>query len=130
MWYEHFAHHFLGDCALIEGDFDAARARYVRSLDAAWRSGDHVETCYELQGMAMSAAGLGQAARSVRLAAAAEAHLRSLGFEQTIPFWQALLDEHIGRARAELGNDEARVAWDAGTRLGFEAAITEALAEG
>jgi len=128
VWYEHFAHHFLGDCALIEGDFAGAQDRYRRSLDVAWRSGDQVESCYELQGMAMAAAGLGQADRALKLAGAAEAHLRALGIDDTMGFWAALLDTHIGKARAQLGNG-ATGAWDAGQRLGFDRAVDEALAE-
>lgn len=58
-------HLFLADCALLDGDCSTAQERYARSLDAAWRMGDEAETCYELQGMAMSAAGLGQTERGL-----------------------------------------------------------------
>ena len=63
-WSEHFAHHFLGDCAVLEGDVAEAERRYRLSLEAAWETGDQVETCYELQGMAMAAAGNGDACAS------------------------------------------------------------------
>lgn len=61
----------------------------------------------------MSAAGLGQANRSLRLAAAAEARLRALGVGHTMKFGEALLEQHIGRARAALGEDAARITWEA-----------------
>lgn len=96
-WAEHFADHFLADCALMQGDYATAAAHYALSLQAAVRSGDRIETCFELQGVAMASAGLGQAERALRIAGAA------LGAE-------------------------AETAWQAGRRMGFEAAIAEAAA--
>jgi hypothetical protein len=58
--------------------------------------------------MAMSAAGLGQEERSLRLAAAADARLRALGVGHSMKFWEALLERHIGRARAAMWEDAAR----------------------
>ena len=55
---EHFAHHFLADCALIRSDFSAAEDLYRRSLLAALRLGDAIETSFEIQGIAMASAGL------------------------------------------------------------------------
>ena len=59
---EHFAYHFLADCALIRGDPEEAGTRYRQSLRAALRLGDVVETSFEVQGVAMSEAGVGQSA--------------------------------------------------------------------
>lgn len=61
---EHFADHFLADCALMQGDFATAAAHYACSLQAAVRSGDRIETCFELQGVAMASAGLGHSERA------------------------------------------------------------------
>ena len=94
-WSEHFAHHFLGDCAVLEGDVAEAEYRYRLSLEAAWETGDQVETCYELQGMAMAAAGNEDASRALTLASAASSNLRKLGVEGIPPFWSALVDRHI-----------------------------------
>ncbi len=126
-WAEHFAHHYLADCALIEGDHATAATHYARSLDAAARSGDRIETCFELQGVAMTSAGLGRPERALRIAGAAEAQLRSLGHQFSVAFWTALLDRYLGEARAALGAD-ADAAWQAGQRLSFEAAVAEASA--
>ncbi len=126
-WAEHFAHHYLADCALIEGDFVTASTHYARSLDAAARSGDRIETCFELQGVAMTSAGLGQSERALRIAGAADAQLRMLGHSFSVAFWTALLDRYLGQARAALGA-EAEAAWQAGQRLTFEAAVMEASA--
>jgi predicted ATPase/class 3 adenylate cyclase len=125
-WSEHFAHHFLGDCAVIEGDVAEAERRYRLSLEAAWQTGDQVETCYELQGMAMAAAGSGDAVRALRLASAAEANIRHLGVEHIPPFWVALVDRHVAMARAALDPDAADAAWAAGSTLSLREAVDEA----
>ena len=129
-WSEHFAHHFLGDCAVIEGDVAEAERRYRLSLDAAWETGDQVESCYELQGMAMAAAGAGDAERALRLASAAAANLGKLGVDAIPPFWTALVDRHVALARAQLGDEPADAAWTAGGRLSLQEAVTEALQSG
>ncbi len=126
-WSEHFAHHFLGDCAVIEGDVVEAERRYRLSLEAAWQTGDQVETCYELQGMAMAAAGSGQAVRALRLASAAESNIRHLGVEHIPPFWVALVDRHVALARESLEPDAAGAAWTAGAALSLRDAVEEAL---
>ncbi len=126
-WSEHFAHHFLGDCAVIEGDVAEAERRYRLSLEAAWQTGDQVETCYELQGMAMAAAGSGDAVRALRLASAAEANIRHLGVEHIPPFWVSLVDRHVAMARAALSPDSADAAWTAGSALALRDAVDEAL---
>jgi non-specific serine/threonine protein kinase len=126
-WSEHFAHHFLGDVAVMEGDAAEAERRYRLSLQAAWQTGDQIETCYELQGMAMAAAGKGEAERALRLASAADAHIRKLGVEQLPPFWVSLIDRHMQIARNALAQDQAEAAWTVGRTLGLQAAVDEAL---
>jgi predicted ATPase len=126
-WSEHFAHHFLGDCAVIEGDVAEADRRYRLSLEAAWQTGDQVETCYELQGMAMAAAGSGESERALRLASAAEANLEKLGVEHFPPFWVALVGRHVAMARGALRPDLADGAWTAGATLSLSDAVHDAL---
>lgn len=128
-WAEHFAHHFLADRALMEGDFEGAAGSYALSLDAAARSGDEVEMCAELQGVAMVSAGLGKAERALRIAGAADAHLTALGVKESIVFWTRLTERFIGMARETLGV-EADAAWEAGRRLDLRAAVAEALTSG
>jgi hypothetical protein len=126
----HFAHHFLADCALIRGDCAMAGPRYRRALELAVELGDRSETTFEIQGMAMAAAGVSLAARALRLGGAAKAELDSLGIDYTgIRFWNALLDRYLGRARAELGAAAAEAAWQEGRRTDLESAIEEALRE-
>ncbi len=123
---EHFAHHFIADCALIRGDCDEAERRYRESLQAALPLGDVLETSFEVQGVAMAAAGKGDWARGVRLAAAGEALWESLGMKISVSFWDALLDRYIGAARRALGPD-ADAIWAEGRQLSFDAAVALAL---
>jgi hypothetical protein len=127
-WAEHFGYHFLADMALMEDAFEVAARWYSLSLDAAARSGDALETCFELQGVAMSSAGLGYAERALRIAGAADAKLHALGLQDSVAFWDALIERFIGMARETLGAD-ADAAWEAGRRLDLRAAVAEALAD-
>jgi hypothetical protein len=125
---EHFAYHFLGDCALIRGDCVTAEQHYRRSLELAVALGDYVETAAEIQGAAMAAAGTSRPQRALRLAGAADAEFAALGFDWSgIRFWQELLDRYLGKARAQLGAEAADAVWEEGCRMGFERAIDEAL---
>jgi non-specific serine/threonine protein kinase len=123
---EHFAYHFLADCALIRGDPREAGTRYRQSLRAALPLGDVVETSFEVQGVAMSEAGAGDPRRAVVLAASVEALWESLGVSIAIAFWDALLERYLGPARASLG-DEYEVVRAEGRALAFDDAVELAL---
>jgi predicted ATPase/class 3 adenylate cyclase len=122
---EHFAFHFLADCALIRGDTRAADDRYQESLQAALPLGDVVESSYEIQGIAMASA-IEDPRRALRLAAAVETLHQSLGLPPGDTFWEALLERYIGRAREALG-DEADPVWAEGLRLTFDDAVDLAM---
>jgi hypothetical protein len=123
---EHFAYHFLADCALIRGDTDEAERRYRQSLKAALRLGDVVETSFEVEGVAMAAAGNGDPVRALRLAGAVSALRESLGTSLSVAFWNALLERYIGAARAELA-EQADAIWTQGRSLTFDDAVELAL---
>ena len=123
---EHFAYHFLADCALIRGDAETAEERYRESLRAALPLGDVIETSFEVQGVAMAAAGRGDLERALRLAASVEALWESLGTSFPISFWNALLERYIGAAREGLGAD-ADAIWSQGRELAFDDAVELAL---
>ena len=122
----HFAYHFLADCALIRGDPQEAEERYRESLRAALPLGDVVETSFEVQGVAMSAAARGDLERGLRLAAAVEALWESLGTSLHIEFWDALLERYLGPARVRLG-ERADLVWAEGRKLAFDDAVALAL---
>jgi hypothetical protein len=123
---EHFAYHFLADCALIRGDTGEAERRYRQSLEAALPLGDVIETSFEVQGVAMAAAGNGDPRRALHLAAAVASLWESLGTSLSIAFWDALLERYIGAARAELAED-ADAVWEEGRGLAFDDAVALAL---
>ncbi len=123
---EHFAFHFLADCALSRGNCEEAEERYRQSLRAALPLGDVLETSFEVEGVAMSLAGRGDAHRGLRLAASVEALRESLGISFSVPFWDALLERYIGVAREQLGAD-ADTAWAEGRALAFDDAVELAL---
>jgi predicted ATPase/class 3 adenylate cyclase len=123
---EHFAYHFLADCALIRGDPAEAGLRYRESLRAALPLGDVVETSFEVQGVAMAEAGGGDARRALALAASVEALWEALGLSISVPFWDGLLERYLGPARERLG-EEADAAWAEGRALAFDDAIALAL---
>jgi len=124
---EHFGWHYLADCALIQGYYDESLGLYQKSLVLADALGDRIETSFEVQGVAMSLSGLGRAKDCLELAAAVKAEWDRLGADLQVRFWTALLDQHFGRAKQDLGPDEAATTWNEGRGLSFEQAVTMAL---
>ena len=125
---EHFAYHFLADCALVRGDAVEAEKRYRQSLRAALPLGDVIETSFEVQGVAMAAAGNGDPVRALRLAASVEALWESLGIKISIAFWDGLLDRYLRPARDQLGA-QADAVWAEGRAFEFDDAVDLALFE-
>jgi len=124
---EHFGLHYLADCALIEGNCDESVGLYRQSLVLAQALGDRLETGFELQGVAMSLAGLGDAENALRLAAAAKAEWERIGVDLHVRFWDALLKRYLDQARRALSADAADRACQDGKRLAFDEAIAIAL---
>jgi tetratricopeptide (TPR) repeat protein len=124
---EHFGWHFLADCALIEGNCEESLQLYKRSLDVARQLGDQVETSFEVQGVAMSLAGLGKKHQAVLLATAAKAEWDRVGVDIHIRFWDELLDRYIGAAKKSLSEEELTSALDQGRSLPFDEAVRLAL---
>jgi len=123
---EHSGFHFLADCALIAGRCDESVVLYRQSLELARAIGDRIETGFEVEGVAMSLACLGDAHTAVRLQAAVRAELARHGINLQIQFWDALVDRYFVPARAALGAEAEAVA-KAGSALAFEDAVEEAL---
>jgi len=125
---DHFAYHYLADCALMREDCAEAERRYRESLRAALPLGDFLETSFEVQGVAMSAAGLGDARRALLLGAAVDALWESLGARISVAFWDTLLERYLGAARRQLGV-EADAVWARGRAMPFDDAVALALGD-
>lgn len=123
----HFAHHFLADCALIRGDVVAARKKYADSLRAAVRLGDRFEISLEIEGIAMSLAGMGRDAKALRLEGAVQAEHEALKSIVKIVFWDTLKERYLVAAENRIGATAAEKEKHVGRRMGFEAAIEHAL---
>jgi non-specific serine/threonine protein kinase len=135
---EHFGWHFLADCALIVDKCDESLGLYKKSLAVAKELGDQLETSFEVQGVAMSLAGLGLAnhatsagknkiMQSVLLDESAKAEWYRIGADIHIRFWDTLLKRFIGAARNTLSEPELADAITKGRALPFDTAITLAL---
>jgi predicted ATPase/class 3 adenylate cyclase len=123
---EQLALHFLADCPLVGGDYPEAERRYLRALAYARTSGLPRRCVDELLGVAMSAAGRGECARAVRLAAAACAEKEVLEMESDY-WWSKMQEWFIGGARAQLTAEELEAAERAGGELPFDDVLEEVL---
>ena len=110
---EHSGWHYTADCALLEDNYRRPRL-YRTSLPLARETGDRLEIGFEVQGVAMSLAGLGQPDVALRLGGAVEAEYERIGSTMHVRFWDALLTKHLGAAREALGPADAARAWAAG----------------
>ena len=124
---EHSGWHYLADCALLEENCAEAHRLYQQSLELARQIGDRIEIGFEVQGVGMSLAGLGQPRRALQLGGAVDAECRRLGADIRIRFWDALLDRYFNRARQALGEPAAAEAWSEGQAMSFDDAIVQAL---
>ena len=125
---EHFGWHYLADCALIEGNCLESLRLYRQSLVLAQAVGDRLETAFEVQGIAMSLAGLGRPEQALRLAAAADAEWKRIGADVKVRFWSALLNRYLGPARVALSERAPRCESE-GRLMAFDDAVAAALAE-
>jgi predicted ATPase len=125
---EHFGWHFLADCALIEGDCANSLGLYGKSLALAQALGDRLEMSFDVQGVAMSLAGLGENPDSLPLVAAAKAEWQRIGVEVEGTFWNVLLDRYIGYIEnPSLDDGDVSAAGAKGASMGLEEAVDAAL---
>jgi non-specific serine/threonine protein kinase len=124
---EHFGWHYLADCELILGHCHESLELYKQSLSLAQAIGDKVEIGCEVQGVAMSLAGLGEKELAVRFAAAVRAEWDRIGVDIRVKFWDALLDRYIGAARQAMTAEDYQEEWSKGRSMPFDEAVTLAL---
>ena len=142
---EHFGWHYLADCELILGNCKESLKLYQKSLALANAIGDKVEISFEVQGVAMSLAGIGLANTvfspsplrlvspspetqvALHLAGAVRAEWDRLGADIHVRFWDELLDRYLGAARRTLSIEDFEREWNKGRELAFDDAVKLAL---
>jgi len=124
---EHFAWHYLADCALIEQSYEESLELYKKSLELVNRLGDKIEIGFEIQGVAMSLSALSRSREAIVLAAAVDAEMHRIGADVHVRFWDALTDRHFGAAKIDLGEEAYGLAWSEGAAVPFERAVEMAL---
>jgi predicted ATPase len=116
----------LGDVALLQHDYDAAQALHHGCLVTAAEVDDRRRIAFSLAGVAVLAASRGQAARALRLAAAAMALREAIGAAPD-RVWQARLEPGLAAARAQLGRQAAARIWAEGAAMTPGEAMSHAL---
>ena len=125
------AHHMLGDCSLIEGEYHESERQYGLGLETTLEYDDTTYTCTEMLGVAMSVAGQGRFAKALRLNAAATKMAKSVGcwIPEEIPlvFWHELVIKLIVGTREKLGEELTNQYEEEGLVMSFEEAVKYAL---
>jgi predicted ATPase/DNA-binding CsgD family transcriptional regulator len=116
--------HTAGLLALEQDDLDAAGRYFREAVEVA--TGHVARKVNVIEGLAIVAARQGRSERALRLAGATAALRRAAGIKPKGP-WSALLDDAVGRARADLGAAAARQAVAAGEAFTAEQTIAYAL---
>jgi adenylate cyclase len=121
----------LGNLIYIQGDDSAAKKHYCESIAITHDIGNKREAAAALMGLAAVTAKAAISNRSgldraVRLAAAAEALLTSIGAAME-PELRSLQEAVLSAARAALDEATYTSAWEAGMVLGLEEAVPYAL---
>jgi predicted ATPase/DNA-binding CsgD family transcriptional regulator len=102
-----------------------ARRIYVEGVTIAAEFNDPMNTASCLEGLALLAISEGDAARTIRLAAAAQG-LRSASGGSPEPGWRSQVQVGLVAAQTKLGRPAADAAWQQGIALTMEEAVREA----
>ena len=98
-------------------------ARYTAAAKLNSQLDDRAQTGFELQGVAMGAAGRRDSCEALQLFAAADRMFDSLGYKFSPKFfWRIWIARRVAQAREQLG-DEADDAWRDGEALSPEQAV-------
>ena len=109
-------------------EYAAAHRAYREALEAFAELGHKRGMARALEGSACLAAAQGQAARALKLAAAAE-HLRQLISARLSPADQLKLDENLSPAWKSLGETKGKRAWAHGSTMSIDHAVQYSLQE-
>ncbi|MBR9998276.1 MAG: adenylate/guanylate cyclase domain-containing protein [Cyclobacteriaceae bacterium] len=102
--------HLYGDCALLQESYSLAYDRYQVALLSALELNNLYQVAYEIQGMAMSLAGMEQLEKALLFNGAALNLFDELNMNphQDI-WWKRLIEKHLGKARLVLGMHQAEI---------------------
>jgi predicted ATPase/DNA-binding CsgD family transcriptional regulator len=114
--------------SLMLGEHVAAEAALIEALGASLAIDDRPGLVLRLQALAYQAALAGQGQRSARLLGASEMLRRDVGALMS-PFMQRLVQPAQELAKAELGDQRYKAAFDDGARLDREGAVGLAFGE-
>ena len=121
-------HHFLGDCAIIQGEYALARSHFRDALELNVHGESAAQQTWELLAFAFATAGLGRYEQALRLEGAIAGKWEELGMAFSVPFIEAWRTELIGAARAALGDEVANAAYATGRAMDWDEATALALA--
>jgi predicted ATPase/serine/threonine protein kinase len=116
----------LGKAWTALGDHAAASEQFRAALTTARELGVRRVAAYALEGVAQHAVACGLPELGGRWCAAAEALREEIG-SPALPWERQERAALVERIRSQLGEDSARMTLEAGGRLSFESAVTEAL---
>ena len=124
-------HHLLGDCAILDEQYVESEREYGKSLMAAYKLGDTMQTCTEIFFLAMSMAGQGRLAKALRLNAAATGIAKAGQFmapeEYEVSFMKELFLQHITGTRNKVGELRTMKYEEEGRNLNLAESVEYAL---
>jgi predicted ATPase/DNA-binding CsgD family transcriptional regulator len=118
----------LGLTALLRGDYERAEELIEEGLVLGRELGAKVSIVESIEVEAMVAASRGKAGRAARLWGTAEASRETLGAPLP-PELRTLYEPYTTVARAELGEEVLKAAWEEGRKMTPEEAVEYALSE-
>jgi predicted ATPase/DNA-binding CsgD family transcriptional regulator len=118
----------LGGAALLAGDLEESKARYLESLRIAYRIDDRIGQYYLLAALAHHAAVGGQAKAAAQLLGASE-KIRIGAGATVMPAMSPIIAQARDTAAAALGRSRFEAELEAGKQLSRESAVNMALGE-
>ncbi|GHO88859.1 adenylate/guanylate cyclase domain-containing protein [Dictyobacter formicarum] len=119
-----FTNHGLADTALWNEEYSVAISYYKRALRLARELKEMANIMSSLEGLAMTLSVQGKAQSALYLAGAVMSQRTNLGFTVIPDWWEEGRKQRLDLAWSTLGEDEAKSAWETGSRMTLEEAIT------
>lgn len=109
-------------------DYKEAERRYAIAMKAKLETGNQLDACFDLLGVAFALSGQGRYIKALRLKGAVDAIFEEFGASNApVQFWLDWIEQYIGGARKAVGEIAAATHEQEGRQMGFEKAIEYAL---